>query len=176
MMNPTEFVPTIPTKTELAPSIYDGIYRNIKPFTGVKFKFQVSEALESKIEEDVIRGVANYFKNISLALANVAIELHLLKYVKDTVLREQLLKNERLRTILIKSLHKIESYLNEMGLEHDTKVELWQDKELNWNEIVINVKTDYKSHEEKMKIWKDLCRILDEVDKDNKILIEVNRL
>ena len=66
------------------------------------------------------------------ALTKAVVELHLAKYIKNPKLKELLVKNEKLRETIAKSIYKIENYLNEMKIEHNVEVELWKDVEVEW--------------------------------------------
>ncbi len=43
-------------------------------------------------------------------------------------------------------------------------------------ENVINIEIEYKTHEEKMKIWKELCDTVYEIDPNVTFLIEIEKL
>jgi len=103
-------------------------------------------------------------------------EVDLEKYIEDSKLKELLSKDSELKNTLTSMIREIECYLNERYLEYKISIELWQDSEVNWNEIFINVKVNYKSHDEKMKIWKELCKLTDKINIDGKILIDVSKL
>ncbi len=168
----TEFTPIVQQGTQPTRSIYEEVYRRYR-------HEYIANVVRRGIrieQEELTKRIEEMLRTISQALTRAAIELHLAKYVKDPKLKELLVKDEKLREIIAKSVYEIENYLNEMKIEHNIEVELWKDVEVDWTEIVINVKAKYNTHEEKMKIWGELCKILDKIDRERKLLVDISRL
>jgi len=95
----------------------------------------------------------------------------------DDALKEKAEKDENLRIILVSAIPQIFTYLNKSGKRYRLRAQLWRDIEVeDWEEHVINIEIEYKTHEEKMKIWKELCDTVYEIDPNVTFLIEIEKL
>ena len=75
------------------------------------------------------------------------------------------------------AIPQIFTYLNKSGKRYRLRAQLWRDIEVeDWEEHVINIEIEHKTHEEKMKIWKELCDIVYEIDPNVTFLVEIEKL
>ena len=95
----------------------------------------------------------------------------------DEALKAKVEKDENLRMILVSAIPQISTYLNKSGKRYRLRAQIWRDIEVeDWVENVINIEIEYKTHEEKMKIWKELCDTVYEIDPNVTFLIEIEKL
>jgi hypothetical protein len=98
------------------------------------------------------------------------------KYL-DEALKDKVEKDENLRMILVSTIPQISTYLNKNVKRYRLWAQIWRDIELeDWEENVIILEVEYENHEEKMKIWKDLCDVAYKIDTNANFLVEVKRL
>lgn len=97
------------------------------------------------------------------------------KYL-DEALKDKVEKDENLRMILVSAIPQISTYLNKSGKRYRLRAQIWRDIEVDWVENVITLEVEYENHEEKMKIWKDLCDVAYKIDPNATFLVEVERL
>ena len=95
----------------------------------------------------------------------------------DEALKAKVEKDENLRMILVSAIPQISTYLNKSGKRYRLRAQIWRDIEVeDWVENVIILEVEYEDHEEKMKIWKELCDISYKIDPSAAFLVEVERL
>lgn len=95
----------------------------------------------------------------------------------DEALKAKVEKDENLRMILVSAIPQISTDLNKSGKRYRLRAQIWRDRELeDWEENVITLEVEYENHEEKMKIWKDLCDVAYKIDPNATFLVEVERL
>ena len=105
-----------------------------------------------------------------------AFDLSIERYLDDT-LKEKIKQDENLGIILTNSILGISMYLDGYGKAYKIRAQLWRDIELpDWEENVITVEIEYKTHEEKMRIWKELCDLIHAIDSEVTVLIDVRKL
>lgn len=98
------------------------------------------------------------------------------KYLDDA-LEEKAERDENLKMILISAIPQIFTYLNKVGKRYRLQAKIWTDIEVeDWEENVITIEVEYENREEKMKIWKEVCDTVYEIDPDVTFLIKIRRL
>ena len=76
--------------------------------------------------------------------------------------------------ILARIILQISAYLDKKGKKYKLRAHVWRDVESeDWEENVIEV--EYREHEEKMKIWKELCDLVYKNNQNITLLVEVER-
>lgn len=130
-----------------------------------------AELIRTTFEEmfiEVVRGISEEIKKVS----ELSIE-----WCLDDRLKEKIKQDENLGIIITNSIQGISTYLDGYRKAYKIRAQLWRDIELpDWEENVITVEIVYKTHEEKMRIWKDLCDLIHAIDPEVTVLIDVRKL
>lgn len=157
--NPNLLASAIKNIAKILPSVkvpQDTAMEIAEPTDALNIEKKIIEGIQRATEEEAFMGIGKYL---------------------DDALKEKVEEDEYLRMNLVSAIPQISTYLNKNVKRYRLKAQVWRDIELeDWEENVITLEVEYEDHEEKMKIWKDLCDVAYKIDPNATFLVEVERL
>jgi len=87
-------------------------------------------------------------------------------------LEDLLNQDVELRTILERAIVKISEYLSEKKMRGKLAAELWEDPESGDEEVILNVYIP-ASFEERVRIWGEIEKLLNDIDPEFRIVLSI---
>ena len=90
-------------------------------------------------------------------------------------LKDLLNQDVKLRAILGRAIVKISEYLSEKKMRGKLAAELWEDPESGDEEVILNVYIP-ASFEERVRIWEEIEKLLNDIDPEFRIVLSIEEL